>query len=111
MTDLFAVESPQGDTSSLAYVGSSLLRALEANGHAPIAIPTRGFDPSTTPAAVLRAYARQRPPSRPSLHRRPLSPLRSPLSWRRHPSPQPRCADLLGLGSHASDVRTPSRDL
>ncbi|MCB9737983.1 MAG: glycosyltransferase family 4 protein [Deltaproteobacteria bacterium] len=55
-----AIESPQGDTCSLAYVGSSLIRALEANGHAPIAIPSRAFDPTTAPAAVLRAYARHR---------------------------------------------------
>ncbi len=55
-----AIESPHGDTSSLSYVGSSLIRALEANGHAPIAVPTRAFDASSTPPEVLRAFARHR---------------------------------------------------
>lgn len=56
----FAIEAPYGDTGSLAYVGASLVRALDEEGHAPIAVPNPGFDPRTAPPAVLRAVARHR---------------------------------------------------
>lgn len=55
-----AIEAPYGDSGSLAYVGASLVRALDEEGYAPIAVPTPGLDPCSAPAAVLRALDRHR---------------------------------------------------
>jgi len=60
VADSLAVDAPLGDAGSLPYVGSSLVAALDALGHAPIAVPTRGMQLSTCGAAVRCALDRHR---------------------------------------------------
>jgi len=47
VADSLAIDAPLGDAGSLPDVGSSLVAALDALGHAPIAVPTRGMQLST----------------------------------------------------------------